>query len=844
MAINPDSIIYQHPMSRNPLTSFTEWTDKPRIDLKEMSFDDYWRSGDGDPKTLFPPDGKTINRYIPVELLKEVLLYSIEVNQMTSGHLASVCRYWGSVITTIASLWSTLRVGDWTEKERVTTWFRRAYPKKVIIDIPKRRQWQSRTPTFSALQRALSSTDQWNELTISSFPPEDLISHIDFQVVEPMKVLKALHVATGCVYSPSLAHLLEAISMEAPLSELRLSPPFASAHFLRPQWLPVLQNLRVFVVNGRELDAPIHLLPTFTQLRILEADHLPLPLCTPNTELPLLSTLQRLKLRACSVQWMAGREFSCLVECAILLPRHWQAIQQHTVKFPSCRNLIYYHYPVTTVQYFHAPQLEELGLGSNDCVQRRVYQYLKHLWISNRIISQLTTLHLTLECSVDGLMDALRFMKPLQVLELSIPHPSQSWEHFLWQLAAKPSTKHWPEWNLSQVGAGHLLESRQWESQQWEKWCSSQTWHTNILPYLKSLGVQYTKGFPLSQCLEISPLFRLVAWTREKLIPPLEHLNVWVGDTVVDHISLSYLVKHLGMSTRDHDWSFETSTGGYDYDWRIVSGMLTKRLRIADDDLPLFKRLHSTILFRNLQALEFSCQGGVHILPCLEQIKELKIWGGDIPAYSLNIDLPLVHTLHTLKLSSSTVSWMIGRTFKALNACHVDHVAGTPEDLSGWNALQVDMPACTTLEWKLTSVVFAPFISCPNLQILQWAPRGHDFALDNTGLTALHNFLLDCSCLQAIEISIEHYLGLDSLIQLVFCDAWVGGALQGIKSVRVFTLFTASPDEKSQFFNRMVQYEQRYKKWWKEFTVENTGWRAVDMRAVDMRAVDMRTSYE
>ena len=83
---------------------------------------------------LIPPDGKTINTYLPMELLREIFLYSIELNQMKSGQLASVCRYWRSAITSIASLWSTLRVGTWTETEQVATWLQRAYPKKVIID--------------------------------------------------------------------------------------------------------------------------------------------------------------------------------------------------------------------------------------------------------------------------------------------------------------------------------------------------------------------------------------------------------------------------------------------------------------------------------------------------------------------------------------------------------------------------------------------------------------------------------------------------------------------------------------------------------------------------------------
>jgi len=83
---------------------------------------------------LVPPSGETINTYLPMELLREIFLYCIESNHMKSGQLASVCRYWRSVITTMAHLWSTLRVGTWTETEQVTTWLQRAYPKKVIVD--------------------------------------------------------------------------------------------------------------------------------------------------------------------------------------------------------------------------------------------------------------------------------------------------------------------------------------------------------------------------------------------------------------------------------------------------------------------------------------------------------------------------------------------------------------------------------------------------------------------------------------------------------------------------------------------------------------------------------------
>ena len=388
-----------------------------------------------------------INTYLPIELLREVFLYCIEANQMKSGELASVCRQWRSVITSIASLWSTLRVGTWTETERVATWLQRAYPKKVVIDTQRDREIPAEGLAFAALQNAFTSTGQWNELTISSFPPESSASQIDVQVASPMTALKVLHVAAGCVDSPLFSRLLNLIPTKAPLTELRLHPSFASTPFIQPHWFSVLQNLTVLIINGRDIHEPFELLPTFTRLQIFEADRLHLPLHELDTNLPLLSTLQKLRLRACSVQWMAGRHFLCLEECAILLPRHWVTIQQQEVELPSCKKLTYYGHPVTAAQYFHIPKVRAMELRSHDCNEQRVYQHLHHLCTVDGRISKLTTLHLTFQCSERFLIKVLKYLVPLQELVLSIAHPSPSWQNFLESLAAKPSSKDWPVWD-------------------------------------------------------------------------------------------------------------------------------------------------------------------------------------------------------------------------------------------------------------------------------------------------------------------------------------------------------------------------------------------------------------
>jgi len=533
---------------------------------------------------LVQPSSNAINTYLPMELMREVFIYCIESNQIKSGQLASVCRYWRSVITTLPSVWSTLRVGTWTERERVAIWLQRAYPKKIIIDNRRDGRPSSNALPCAALQDALAHTRQWHELTISSFPPENEASPLDFQVASPMNMLKVLHVEAGCLHSPLFAHLLNLVPTDAPLCEMRLHPSFVTTHFLQPNWFPLLQNLTVLIVNGGDIDEPFELLPTFTQLQTFEADRVRLPFYEPNSDLPLLCTLRKLQLRACSVQWMAGRLFPCLEECAILLPRHWEHIQRHKVQLPSCTKLAYHGHPMTAAQYFQVAKMREMDLRSHDCNEQRVCQHLRHLCRVNGRFSSLTTLHLTFQCSEQVLMKVLKYLIPLQELALSITHPSPSFQHFLESLAAKPSTNKW-------------LGSHGWMyfGGEWRDWCSCQTWHTNVLPHLKFLSIQCPKGFSQSERLDNFPLLRAIAWTRAYLTPPLKHFKVWEGresmdDIAVDYTSTDYLDKHLGISN-------------VEWDVPIVRAMVIRRLTIAFPGSPLLA-LYST-------ALSFSGSSGI-----------------------------------------------------------------------------------------------------------------------------------------------------------------------------------------------------------------------------------------
>jgi len=279
-----------------------------------------------------------------------------------------------------------------------------------------------------------------------------------------------------------------------------------------------------------------------------------------------------------------------------------------------------------------------------------------------------------------------------------------------------------------------------------------------------------------------------------------------MDDIAVDYTSTGYLDKHLGISSKE-------------YDAMIVHAIVTRRLAIEFPDTPLFP-LHSSVLFRQLRHLEITCKSDheILILPYLEQIERLEIVDGSIPEYSLNQDLPMTHTLQWLHLNQSTSSWMLGRTFKALRMFKVGFPPDERENHSRHEELQVDLPACTKLHLECCPIEYLRSLSCSNVQILccRLGPLSRTF--DLAAFNLLHDFSFNLSCLQYLNILVSQGLGIDSLIEFVFCGASEHRVWRDISSVAV-TIWFDSPSESSQFLYQTVGHKSRYKKWWKSFTV-------------------------
>jgi hypothetical protein len=656
---------------------------------------------------------RSINNWLSVEILTDIFLYAVEAHHMSPYQLVAVCRRWRNVINSMTHLWSTLRLGTWTEIENVRLWIERSRqgPLAITIDPHRDAKKPSGGQPYAGLQYAFSAMDRWREVVIAGFPtPEVFASAVDFLTAKPMSLLRSLEVGDRCLDSAALTHLLDHISNTAILlAHMTLLAPHAISFFLHPQRHDVLSAVTTLIVDGRGISEPVPILPLLVHLQILDVSHLLLPRYDASTSLPFLSTLKQLKLRAVAIHWMAGRVFRCIERCTIIHALCQRGIQQR-IDLPRCRSLTYEGHPISTLKHFHVPEVKQIVLNSYDTKRRRVQRHLEYLCWSDGKMSQLHTLHLMLQCSEKDLTNVLKYMETLQELVVSIAYPSSSWINFLRSLAAEPSHKDWPKIFFD-------IDFSEEQVEGWKDWCSSQTWHSNALPHLRYLGIQSPKGFSQSECFDACPLLAFVAWTRKHLSPPLEHLKLWEGrgtadDMVVDYISTEFLGKHLGTSIQG-------------YYWVIVSGMVTQYLDVHYHIFPLFTKLHSTVLFRQLQTLKFTGLGHeAHILPYLGQIKHLEISHTAIPAYSLHIDLPCVHTLQKLVLSYSKCSWMLGRTFHTLKEYTVYDLMGFDEDLSAYKGVQVHMPACTKLVLSGSAVAHT-FFSCPNVQILElhlWGP--------------------------------------------------------------------------------------------------------------------------
>jgi len=454
-------------------------------------------------------------RRLPMEMLAEIFLLAIFDNNHPPLELARVSQSWRAVILSMPHMWSTFRLSTWTKADKVDFILERtrSVPLDVEIDAGADifKVVDEQEVRFAGMERAMSVASRWRELVVTSFPSKvDVDAHWaptkpSFIFGGPMNALESFRIKNSCEDSILFEQFLDAVGngSQERLVNMELSSPNAVYHFIQPQFVPMFRRLVTFKVDVREMRAEVDILRHFEQLETLEAFRLRLPLYTIETDLPLVRTLKRIKIKTVSVQWMAGRALSNLEECTIIWPHYPETLALGGgVDLPVCTHFTYDDHVIDTLPNFRIPKLDTLIVRNEAWNKPRGSTQLAAVWKGVGHVTPLKprVLHLDTQCHDQHLINALMMLPELEELYLGLVRPDALGKKFFGALQAKK---------------GRSSRS------------SSATFVCILCPKLITFGVRYRRWVREDERDEIRPLLQKVIASRQKTDTSLESVKFW-----------------------------------------------------------------------------------------------------------------------------------------------------------------------------------------------------------------------------------------------------------------------------------------------------------------------------
>ena len=428
-----------------------------------------------------------------------------------------MCWTWRAVILAIPNIWTNVRLSAWTEPAKVRFLLKRTRESLLNVEIDTTAddyEVASGTRKFSGLAVAAEEAKRWRNLTITGFPPKvDVDAYLasetpPFTLVEPMNALESFRVTRPCESSVIFDKLLDVVgsSSHSKLIEVELMSPNALHHFSQPQYSSVFQYLVIFKVDVRNMRFEANILPYFERLEVFEASGLRLPSYPPDRDLPVVHTLKHIKLKATSVEWMMGREFPMVVECAITWPQQIDAFH-HGISLPACTSFTYKGRKPYLLSYAKLPQLASLVVGNSVWNPRRGSEELvappirsfAGQWIG------LKTLHLDSLFRTETIIITLSSLLALEELMLGIPRPNTLGRKFFKALMASKSES-----------------------------SDGTSWSVSLCPNLRTLGLRYRRWIRESETDDITRILPRVVDSRNRASRPLRSLRIWTSMSDVE----------------------------------------------------------------------------------------------------------------------------------------------------------------------------------------------------------------------------------------------------------------------------------------------------------------------
>lgn len=463
---------------------------------------------------------------LPPELLRYVFLIIIdEAPQM----LLSVCRDWYNIVT---GLWASLNLGTKTTRDSVTKKMERN-PRRLDIIVNTEVDRGDLGPSMGAYESifaAIEVASRWKSITIETFPiqadlPDDLVNR-GFQGCSnaAMSRLCTFKIKHSCEMSPLLDRILRILGTTASteLTTIEINSASAISFLLAPTYSPIFHSIKILHLETPGMSEPVDLLPHLKQLETFIASQLRLSTYPLHVDLPFVSTLRHLKLKAVSIQWMDGRSFHALKSCTLIRPFHHHSILTLGTLLPECEELSFEGHPLETLQGFMVNKLRHLNLKSQGW-----YGGVQLACISNQFsrILTLRSLHIGIAASTHAWVKALASMPTLEELILTSLRPSSLRVRFFEVFIAKPpSTK---DWDVSPA-AGE--------------------WHVMLCPSLKVFGLQYGRWLRSTEEFKSVPTFMAIIWSRQWSACPLQSFFIRLMSD--QHDQLLELIKEPQMSLK------------------------------------------------------------------------------------------------------------------------------------------------------------------------------------------------------------------------------------------------------------------------------------------------------
>ena len=461
--------------------------------------------------------------HLPIELLRQIFLAIVEETNGSSLALLLVCKQWHSIVIRI---WSSLNLGTTTPIDAVARKLERnRWLLDIVVDTDSDRgDFTPSAGDFEAIFAAIEATPRWRSFIVESFPakadvPDDLVNrHLQRHSNAIMNRFTTFKIKSTCETSPLLHRLLHILGKTAgpALTTVEINSPNVIS-FLAPSYSSFFHSVTVLSLNAPGIRDPVDLLPHLHQLERFTVSHLSFPTYPNHIELPFVRTLRHLSLRATSIQWMSGRIFHALEDCALIFPRQQHVLHTFSTTLPNCDHLEFQGYPLKILGGISAHTLSHLSVTCSDSFNGRGSRQL--VWFSGQVLGERQlapkALHISIQATNQAWMRSLVFMSDLEELVIHCAQPLSLGATVFQSLGVHP------------VHTSNMVMTS-----------SPGELTAPLCPSLRRFGLRYSRWLRLSEQFDLIPILKWMIHSRQHSNYALESFDLWTTSDQKDPLEL------------------------------------------------------------------------------------------------------------------------------------------------------------------------------------------------------------------------------------------------------------------------------------------------------------------